>query len=311
MELPYEIITAIIAETVALNAPYGWRTYHSLIRVSFLIQRATYMEYLPRIPIMLHKRHQVDSFEALLKSHPELAQRVRNIWFVAGIEASEECKIGGAILRACTNVTHMACKINLLRSLIHHDSFSPSNLVDLTLIENRIPWREIFTSDNGRKLFSQLTHFRSCGGNQFVIPKFCFASLTHLSLACHGLSNCCAPWLDPSLSPFTTDCFPALQQVVPTIPYLDCRYSNARRLRTEGLKIDPRVNAIPCPKKWKEADVWEDSRWGTIDLWQRARRGDDVAESRDHQLSREAAKARLNLADIYDEYELVLKVMEA
>jgi hypothetical protein len=157
--------------------------------------------------------------------------------------------------------------------------FPCDQLRDLTLIENIIPWERLLRYQKAKRLFSELTHFRSSGGQSFAIPNFCFKSLAHLSFACHDIALCCTrfPPLDEPL--FGPSLFPVLRQIVPTIPYISCRYQDSRVLRSKGSAIDARMNVIPCPKKWKEADVWMGVRWGT-DIWQRAACGGDVKESR-------------------------------
>jgi len=37
-----------------------------------------------------------------------------------------------------------------------------------------------------------------------------------------------------------------------------------------ALAVDGRIDVIACPKKWKEADIWEGARRGEKDLWSRA-----------------------------------------
>jgi hypothetical protein len=59
-----------------------------------------------------------------------------------------------------------------------------------------------------------------------------------------------------------------------------CRTLNPVALNTAGQAIDPRVNIIACPKKWKEADVWKCARCGERDLWARARTGEYLKKSR-------------------------------
>jgi len=49
---------------------------------------------------------------------------------------------------------------------------------------------------------------------------------------------------------------------------------NPAALKTAGDAIDQRINVIACPKKWKEADVWESAMHGGKHLWARACTGE-------------------------------------
>jgi len=51
-------------------------------------------------------------------------------------------------------------------------------------------------------------------------------------------------------------------------------------LGATGREIDPRINVIACPKKWKEADVWKRAIQGENDLWASARAGEYLQRSR-------------------------------
>jgi hypothetical protein len=303
---PVELTTRIIALMTEswTSSRSAWRSYHSLIRVSSQFQAIAYAECIPHLPVMLHTRNHVYSFEALLKNHPYVGPKVRALWFIAAIKASEEHLIGGAILAACPQLTRLACNINLLECMV--DTASHRQLRDLTLVENIIPWERLLRNQNARLLFNELTHFRSSGGQSFTIPDFCFTSLAHLSFACHDLTLCCTSFVRPGEPMFGPRVFPGLRRIVPTIPYITCRYQDSRVLRSRGSKMDARVDVIPCPKKWKEADVWLSARWGA-DLWERAALGEDVTESRAdkvrqaEELADEARFRRNPFADFDDE----------
>jgi len=58
------------------------------------------------------------------------------------------------------------------------------------------------------------------------------------------------------------------------------RLEDSKKLHTSGLAIDSRVDALTCPKSWKEADVWESARRGGEDLWTRVRAGEYLQKSR-------------------------------
>jgi len=151
-------------------------------------------------------------------------------------------------------------------NFVHH------NLKQLTLIKSITPWNLILRSPTGHQFFNQLTHLRVSGGTSFIIPDFCFSSLTHLSFSCHQVS------FGPS-SPFTSARFPVLQHIVPSLPYMVCRDMDPMTLRTAGHAIDPRIDVLACPKKWKEVDVWQSVMDGAMDLWARARTDEYLRES--------------------------------
>jgi hypothetical protein len=134
-----------------------------------------------------------------------------------------------------------------------------------------VPWEELLHYDNGRQLFAQSTHIRLSGGTEFIVPQFCFASLTHLSFSCHGLSTIINPG---SASAFDSATFPDLQEIVPSLLYMVSRTQDRDRLRDAGHAIDRRMEVIACPKKWKEVDIWESALSGGKDLWERARSGE-------------------------------------
>jgi len=91
-------------------------------------------------------------------------------------------QLGCTILQKCTQITHLACNINLLKSLVCKSTpFSHHNLKELTLIEPIIPWELLLSHSAGRQLFNQLTHLCTNRGTKFVLPNFSFSSLTHLS----------------------------------------------------------------------------------------------------------------------------------
>lgn len=76
-----------------------------------------------------------------------------------------------------------------------------------------------------------------------------------------------------------------------------CRELDPKTLRMAGLAIDGRIDVIACPKKWKEADIWEDARRGEKDLWMCARSGEYLQKSR-------AFTSQPRLYDDYDsDYE--------
>jgi hypothetical protein len=250
------------------------------------MQALVYDACLPYLPVMLHTKKHVDSFCLLLVSHPTLiAPRIRSLWFIAGVKADVERTAGLNILKKCTGITHLACRINLLNvlvckseGLVHH------GLRHLTLVEPKVPWRLILSQPTARQLFRQLTHLRVSGGTAFVKPDFCFASLSHLSFTCHDLSTCLTS--TESTSPFTpaslfpSEQFPVLQHIVPSIPYMCWRLKDPKTLHTSGLAIDGRMDTLTCPKKWKEADIWESERRGEKNLWTRVRAGEYLQKSR-------------------------------
>jgi hypothetical protein len=163
------------------------------------------------------------------------------------------------------------------KGLVHHE------LSHLTLVETIVPWQLLLSQPAARQLFKQLTHLRVSGGTEFVKPDFCFASLSHLSFTCHDLSTCLtskSTSRSTPASPFTSAQFPVLQQIVPSIPYVCWRLEDLKTLHASGLAIDGRVDALTCPKKWKEADIWESSRRGGDDLWTRVRAGEYLQKSR-------------------------------
>jgi hypothetical protein len=185
-EFPIEISTRILALSTAPTL-WCWRTYRSLVVVSRGMQALAYDAYLPHLPIMLHTRIHVDSFCMLLESNPNtVGPRIRTLWVIAAIKANIEHALGYTILQKCTQITHIACNINLLKALeCNSTTFSHHNLKELTLIESIIPWELLLSYPAGRQLFNQLTHLRTNGGTKFVIPDVSFWSLTHLSFSCH------------------------------------------------------------------------------------------------------------------------------
>jgi hypothetical protein len=275
-QLPIEISTRILTLSIVPTLQC-WITYRSLIFVSRDMQALAYHTYLPHLPIMLHTRNHVNSFCMLLESSPNtVGPRIRTLWVVSGIKANVESAFGRTVLQKCTQITHLACNINFLKSLVCHSSpLSHRNLKKLTLIETIIPWNLLLTDTAGRQLFKQLTHLRISGGTQFVPPDFPFSSLTHLSFSCHQLSFGSSP-----ASPFNSDRFPVLQYIAPSFPYLVCRTWNPEVLGARGREIDPRISVIACPKKWKEADVWKMAIQGGNDLWARALKGEYLRRSR-------------------------------
>ena len=278
-DIPLDVASQILVLATATSA--YWGTYKSLIKVSRAMQALVYDACFPYLPIMLHTKQHVDSFCLLLASHTTLiGPRIRSLWFIAGVKADVERTTGLDILKKCTGITHLACRINLLsalvsesQALVHH------GLRHLTLIEAIVPWKLLLSQPAACQLFMQLTHLRVSGGSQFVKPDFCFASLSHLSFACHDLSTCVTPKPTPT-SPFPPAQFPALVQIVPSIPYMYWRLKNPEALHTSGVAIDGRIHALACPKKWKEADIWESARRGGKDLWGRARTGEYLQKSR-------------------------------
>jgi hypothetical protein len=166
--------------------------------------------------------------------------------------------------------------------LVHHE------LSHLTLVETIVPWQLLLSQPAARQLFMQLTHLRVSGGTEFVKPDFCFASLSYLSFTCHDLSTCLtskSTSRSSSDSPFPSAQFPVLQQIVPSIPYVCWRLEDPKTLHASGLAIDGRMDALTCPKKWKEADIWESARRGGDDLWTRVRAGEYLQKSRAFTLS--------------------------
>ena len=273
MEFPVEISTRILAVSIGPTV----KTYRSLIVVSRDMQALAYHAYLPHLPIMLHTHKHVDSFCMLLESNPNtVGPRIRTLWVVSGIKASAEYALGRTILQKCTRITHLACNINLLKSLVCESTpFSHHNLKELTIIEPIIPWDLLLSYPTGRQLFNQLTHLRTNGGTKFVVPDFSFSSLTHLSFSCHQLS-----FGPSSTSPFDSTRFPVLQQIAPSLPYMICRTASPAALGAKGRQIDPRISVIACPKKWKEADVWKKAMHGESDLWASACAGEYLKKSR-------------------------------
>jgi hypothetical protein len=274
-EFPIEIAIRILVFSTAPTF-WCWRTYRSLIVVSRDMQALAYDACLPHLPVMLHTRKHVDSFCMLLESNPTVGPCIRTLWFIAGIKAGVERTLGHIILRKCTRITHIACNINFLKALVCYSTvFVHHDLKELTLVESVIPWELLLGYPAGRQFFNQLTHLRTAGGTKFVFPDFCFSSLTHLSFSSHLF-----PLDSSSISPFNSTRFPVLQQIVPSLPYMVCRTLSPVALGTAGRAIDPRIDVIACPKKWKEADVWESARHGADDLWARARAGEYLRKSR-------------------------------
>jgi len=274
-EFPIEISTHILALSTVPTF-WCWRTYQSLIVVSRDMQALAYHAYLPHLPIMLYTRKHVDSFCMLLESNPNtVGPRIRTLWIISGIKAKVEYELGHTILQKCTRITHLACNINFLKSLVQSTPFSHHNLKELTLIETIIPWELLLSLPAGRQLFSQLTHLRASGGTKLVLPNFSFSSLTHLSFSCHQLS-----FGSSSTSPFDSTRFPKLQQIAPSLPYMICRTFSPAVMDATGRGVDPRISVIACPKKWKEADVWKKAIQGENDLWTSARVGEYLQRSR-------------------------------
>jgi len=61
---------------------------------------------------------------------------------------------------------------------------------------------------------------------------------------------------------------------------MECRERDPKAIQMAGLAIDGRIDVIACPKKWKEADIWEGARRGEKDLWMDAREGKYLQRSR-------------------------------
>ena len=264
--LPLDITTQILVLAIA-TSDY-WRTYQSLVVVSREMQALVYDTCLPFLPVMLHTKKHVDSFCLLLASHgTPVGRHIHSLWFIAGIKADVERTTGLSILNACAGITHLACRINLLSALVRQ----PGDLVlqklrHLTLVEPIVPWQLLLRQPAAHQLFTQLTHLRVSGGTEFAKPDFCFASLSHLSFACGSLSRA-FNITSRSTSPFPSAQFPVLQQIVPSMLYNYWRSEDPKTIHASGLAIDGRMDVLACPKKWKEADMWENARRGGNDLW--------------------------------------------
>lgn len=259
-----------------------WRAYRTLMRAYVFseFRWAVFALYLPLFTIMLQTKSQVESFKAFMASNSTSAgPHIRALWLVAGIKARDERALGELILKSCTRLRHLACNIGILRVLLDPSlfpNFTHHKLKFLTLIEPIIPWSELLQAETGRQFFSQLTHFRGCGGTTFKVPRFRFKSLTHLSFTCYDTAYTILPL---SFLKDTT-IFPSLQLIVPSIPYMQCRTQDPNSLRKLGLKVDERMEVIACPKKWKEIDIWKAGINGVSDIWKSAQSGAYLQKSR-------------------------------
>jgi hypothetical protein len=270
--LPLEISTHIVALSIDGELAHNaFQTFHALIHVSRRIRIVGYAGCLPYIPVVLHNQKDVKSFSALLRSHPEFGPKVQNL-FLATKKSSPDDR---TILRACYRVTSLACYLQPLQFLIERISpFSHECLRHLTLMNSNVPWERLLAHQNGQQLFRQLTHFRSAGVGEYFalpntsIPGSCFSSLTHLSFNCQYFHT-------PCLARHFCDSerFPALQHIVPTIPFTSLTAYLTYKL--EGYSTHPGVTAFPCPEEWDEADVWRDARTGGLDVWEIATLPDD------------------------------------
>jgi hypothetical protein len=277
LALPIEIITPILM--LATTTSGYWKTYQSLVIVSHAMQVLVYDACLPYLPIMLHMKKHVNSFCLFLAcNHSVVGHHICSLWFIPGVKAGVECTAGLNVLKTCTDITHLACRINLLDVLVcDSDSLVHRKLSHLTLVETMVPWGQLLNQPAAHQLFMQLTHLRVSGGTRFVKPDFGFASLSHLLFTCHNLSSLTSTSTSSSTSasfiPIPSAQFPVLQQIVLSIPYIYWWNEDPKTLYISGMLIDGRMDTLACPKKWKEADIWEGARHGENDLWTLAHHG--------------------------------------
>jgi hypothetical protein len=270
--LPTELAIEILMLVVASSSYRA--TYRSLIRVSRSIKTLVYQVCFPHLPIMLRTPTHYFSFASLLAAHPTTVKpSVRFVWF-ADVEGTVPV-YGMYIFHQCPQLTHVACSVNLLEEFLSSPRpFAHVHLTNLTLVGKYISWRRLRRWPTSQPFFAQITHLRVNIPYPTCSPHGNFASLTCFSYTHPKLH------FDKQLCPCLDSAgFPALHQIVPTIPYMNWQGTDPKLLKTAGMVADPKFEVLTCPEHWrKEADIWEEGRRGASDIWALARSAEYLQE---------------------------------
>jgi hypothetical protein len=162
------------------------------------------------------------------------ALHVRHLWVIAPISSMDDVALSGGIIKACTNLINLACRIPALEgSITSHISFRHTRLKHLTLMQDAEMMLNPRTAGpsasaaNTERLLAQITHLRIArAAPRFDYPTLKFSSLTHLSYDGDVYDR----------EPILLGDMPVLEQVIVTI-----RTPWVQNQGIEVLPKDPRV----------------------------------------------------------------------
>ncbi|KAJ7206034.1 hypothetical protein GGX14DRAFT_643973 [Mycena pura] len=269
LDLPVEIAISILR--TATSGPRSG-TYAALMQTSRQVATLARVECVPKV-VVLSDRAAAISFFVCVSVHHGVGAGVRELWFLPALKSSDFTQIGPAILKACPNVTRLACLPDAVRIVCSDAVFRHTALVDVTLLDCVIPWEQLFATRHGAALFAQVRRLRLVSGPHPSPPPLGarFTALTDLSISARA-TTCVQPYLHHAR-------FPRLVRIVATVPYLEWRGHSMGHLMSEPELADNRVCVVHCSKKWKEVDIWKE---GPSSIWNlgatewNARNGDNT-----------------------------------
>lgn len=270
-ELPSELGIHIISFSSGLP------TLRALSLVSKRTHYLANVAILPSTPILLDTRAQVISFSIMINRHESLALYVHHLWISPPVSPAEDVSICAPIIRACTNLSNLACRVKALQAaILFVTPFLHTRIKHLTIMESVsnlccVPQtRHMNALETGGSqavpsadlLLDQITHFRSPVYPRETPQKLRFANLTHWSYRGDKGSFTRGPDIIGEM--------PALEQVTVTGSHQMWSEDAPKTQLVLPMDItigDICVRFLSVPKKIKESTLWLEDVNGRCRLW--------------------------------------------
>ncbi|KAJ7740193.1 hypothetical protein DFH07DRAFT_965380 [Mycena maculata] len=263
-ELPIELALRILG--YAASCSQG--TYRSLLLTNKRMAGLVRIEMLSGVSVILTSERQMKAFKFYLRACPEVIPHIHALWTVTPGSVRQISTLCVDIITTCTSLRALACHPHiLLQSICQQTTLAHTLLVDLTMIEFRVPWSLLMNyggSRTGAELFNQLERLHFIGAldtnHWAVFPKLNNISRVSIAMGSHRR--------------ITADLFqelvasPKLLQVVITTRL----HGEAQQtLSSAAQDIDDRFSVLHRRRRWKEANLWNESLQDPDRFWNQAK----------------------------------------
>lgn len=266
-KLPVELALKIIAYAVSISQG----TYRALLLTDKTFSDCIRLEMLPRVPIMLTTKKQMDAFDAYLQKRPEVVPHIHALWTIVLGSIYPMKSVCAAIIRRCTSLRSLACHPAVLHEALQQDApLAHTHCTDLTLFQFTI-WNAPQANIQFAHLLNQVRRLHLIGSLEsspfasHVLPKL--ASLQRISVATGTTLTLDAVAFGELLQS------PNLEQVVVTT---SLHGDKQQDLKLQAPEIDHRIAVLHRRRRWKEHNLWRDSLQDPDCFWKQAEKEKDL-----------------------------------
>ncbi|KAJ7065901.1 hypothetical protein B0H15DRAFT_1028093 [Mycena belliarum] len=262
--LPVELALPILIYATGCSQS----TYRSLLLTNKRISDLIRIEHmLSVVSVILNSPHQMEAFLSYITQHPEVIPDIRALWTISPGSVRRIIPTCVSIINLCTDIRSLACHPEVLIQSICSQPFKHKRCISFTMIEFRVTWHTLMSTDEGAQFFNQLEHLHFIGAldqnlwaQWAAIPKL--KNLTRASIAM-GSHRTVTPQLFEQVIQS-----PKLKQVVITTRL---HGDEQQMLADATLAIDDRFSVMHRRRRWKETNLWHESLLDQNRFWNQAK----------------------------------------